>query len=327
MLELTVLSVPDCPNEPVLRSRLAQALSGYSEATVTGRVVQTQADAARYRMHGSPTLLINGHDPFASHGTPTSVSCRVYRDENGRAGGAPPVVALAEALRLAATGSLAPAVGRAGRGRLAPVEGGLRAVHQAVLRAFATTGRPPSPEVLDEAAAPFGARSREVMQPLHARDFLRLDSDGTISAAYPFSPTPTAHLVTIHDGPSVYAMCAVDALGMAAMIGKDVTITSAEPVTGLPIVITVAAGGPAPRWQPDTAVVYYGQRTTGSACCPPEEEAAQVAADTCCGAINFFTTPTAATTWAGDHADVTGQILNQQEAWQTGVTIFGPLLK
>jgi len=326
MLELTVLSVPDCPNEPVLRDRLAQALPGYPGAVVTGRVIETQTDAARYQMHGSPTLLINGSDPFASPGMAASVSCRVYRDETGRADGAPPVTALADALHLAVTSDLAPAVGRAGRGRVAPVEGGLRAVHQAVLRAFAATGRPPAPKVLDEAAAPFGASGREVMRSLHAGDFLRLDASGTISAAYPFSPTPTAHLVTIQDGPSVHAMCAVDALGMAAMLGKDITITSTEPGTGLTVTISVPGNGTAPRGQPDTAVVYYGQHTIRSPCCPPEQTP-PAAADTCCETINVFTTPAAAATWARDHPDVTGQILSQQEAWRTGVTIFGPLLR
>lgn len=148
MLEVTVLAVQDCPNEPVLRDRLAQVLSDYPDATVTRKVIQDEAGAARYGMHGSPTLLVNGFDPFAVPGTPASVSCRLYRDQGGPAGGAPSIAALREALRHAAghpvPAGLAGAAGRAGRGRLAPVEGGLRAVHQRVLRAFAETGQPPS---------------------------------------------------------------------------------------------------------------------------------------------------------------------------------------
>jgi hypothetical protein len=31
--------------------------------------------------------------------------------------------------------------------------------------------------------------------------------------------------------------------------------------------------------------------------------------------------------WAKPHSDITGKILNQREAWQTGVNIFGPLLQ
>ena len=54
MLEVTVLAVPDCPDEPVLRDRLAQVLADYPDATVTREVIQDEAGAARYGMHGSP---------------------------------------------------------------------------------------------------------------------------------------------------------------------------------------------------------------------------------------------------------------------------------
>jgi hypothetical protein len=223
-------------------------------------------------MHGSPTLLVNGSDPFAAPGTPASVSCRLYRDQGGPAGGAPSVAALREALRHAAghpvPAGLAGAAGRAGRGRLAPVEGGLRAVHQRVLRAFAETGQPPSAAELEEAAAPHGVSGPEVMRQLHAADFLRLDACGAISAAYPFSPAPTLHLVTISGGPQVYAMCAIDALGIAAMLGKTVTISSSEPGTGAPVTVTVPAAGGAAAWEPGTAVVFYGQQETACRTCP-----------------------------------------------------------
>jgi hypothetical protein len=330
MLELTVLAVPGCPNEPVLRDRLAQLLPDYPDATVNRRVIRDEAAAARHGMHGSPTVLVNGSDPFAAPGTPASLSCRLYRDQGGPPGGAPPVAALREALRRAAgpavPAGLAGAAGRAGRGRLAPAEGGLRAVHQRVLRAFAETGQPPSAAALAEAAAPYGASGPEVMRQLHAADFLRLDPCGAISAAYPFSPAPTRHLVTISGGPQVYAMCAIDALGIAAMLGKTVTISSSEPGTGAPVTVTVPAAGGAAAWQPGTAVVFYGQQET--ACAPGAAAAGPpAAADTCCGAINFFTAKASAAAWAGTHPEITGKVLSQREAWQAGVSIFGPLLQ
>jgi hypothetical protein len=334
MLELTILTVPDCPNEPVLRDRLAQVLADHPDATVTRRVIQDEAGAARYGMHGSPTLLVNGFDPFAAPGTPASVSCRLYRDQSGPVGGAPSVAALREALRRAAgppvPAGLAEAIGRAGRGRLAPVEGGLRAVHQRVLRAFAETGQPPSGAALEEAAAPYGVSGQEAMRQLHAADFLRLDACGAISAAYPFSPAPTPHLVTVQDGPQVYSMCAIDALGIAAMLGRTVTISSFEPGTGTPVTVTVPGVGEAVVWEPGTAVVFYGQQETACGTCPPDEAGAvvpPVAADTCCGAINFFTANASAAAWARAHPEITGKVLDQREAWQAGVSIFGPLLQ
>jgi hypothetical protein len=49
-------------------------------------------------MHGSPTLLINGVDPFAAPGQAPGLACRLYRDVAGRAAGAPTVEALRRAL-------------------------------------------------------------------------------------------------------------------------------------------------------------------------------------------------------------------------------------
>jgi Alkylmercury lyase len=52
------------------------------------------------------------------------------------------------------------------------------------------------------------------------------------------------------------------------------------------------------------------------------------AADTCCQIISFFTTEASAAAWARTHPpEATGKILSQREAWQVGVSIFGPLLQ
>ncbi|MGI5157504.1 alkylmercury lyase family protein [Microbispora sp. CA-102843] len=338
MLELTVLTVPDCPNEAVLRERLAEVLAEHPGASISHLVIDNEAEAARLGMHGSPTLLINGVDAFATPGTPASMSCRLYHDETGPIGGAPSMVALREALRYAADSripaALAQAAGRSGLGRVAPVEGGLRAVHQRVLRAFAQTGASPAMAELDQVAASYGVTGAQVLARLHAADFLRLDGSGAISAAYPFSPAPTLHRVRISGGPRVYAMCAIDALGIAAMLGKDVTIEATESGAGKAITVFVPADGSTPVWEPASAVVFYGRQPADCGTCPPDscadaeerEEAPSVAADLCCGYINFFTSTEAAQAWADGHPAIAGQILGQSDAWQIGVHIFGPLL-
>lgn len=330
MLELTVLTVPDCPNEPVMLERLAEVLADHPGARLVSRVVHDEAEAVRLGMHGSPTLLVNGVDPFATSGTPASVSCRIYRDQTGHTGGAPTAaalrLALQEAAEPAAAAALPDAVGRAGLGRLAPVDGGLRAVHQRVLRAFAETGKPPSPAELDEVAAPFGTDGRTVLGRLHTADFLRLDVGGGIKAAYPFSAVPTCHIVQIEGGPTVFSMCAIDALGIAAMLGRSVSISSAEPGTGTPITVTVPARGQA-VWEPASTVVFTGQQETCTTCPEPDTSEPWVAADVCCGYINFFTTSASATAWVSAHPEVTGQTLSQEDALATGVQIFGPLLR
>ncbi|HKA97945.1 MAG TPA: thioredoxin family protein [Streptosporangiaceae bacterium] len=97
-MDLTVLAVPGCPNAPLLERRLAEALAGRPEVTVQRRLITGAAEAARWGMHGSPTLLANGHDPFAAPGGAPALACRLYRGEDGRLEGAPTVEALRRVL-------------------------------------------------------------------------------------------------------------------------------------------------------------------------------------------------------------------------------------
>ena len=97
-MELTVLTVPDCPNAAAFEERLAAALSGRPGVIVRRREVADQHEAEQAGMYGSPTLLINGVDPFATPGLAPGLSCRLYRDAAGRPAGAPTVEALRRAL-------------------------------------------------------------------------------------------------------------------------------------------------------------------------------------------------------------------------------------
>ena len=150
-MHLTVLAVPDCPNVRLLERHLARALEGHQNVTVSRHEVADQDQASRWGMNGSPTLLVDGIDPFAGPGQQASLSCRLFRDGHGHSGGAPSVRQLRKAISHPVTvvadtdgESWLDALGRGGRGRIAPAERGLRAVHQAVLRSFAATGNPPA---------------------------------------------------------------------------------------------------------------------------------------------------------------------------------------
>ncbi|MGW6708773.1 alkylmercury lyase family protein [Streptomyces sp. NPDC054956] len=324
-MRITVLTVPDCPNAPVVRERITAALDG-KQAQVELIEVRQEAEAARWRMTGSPTVLVDGVDPFAVAGAPPSVSCRLYRDEEGRPGGAPSVEALRQAF--AATGVSASApddeccgderdvldpIGRGGRGRRAPGQRGLRTVHQAVLRHFAATGHAPEPAALADAAATAGRTAVDVLAELDREDFLTLDADGRIRAAYPFSAVATPHRLHLARGVEAWAMCAIDALGVAAMLHQDVAVTSCDPVDGRPVTVTFTDG--TARWEPAEAVVFVGMRAK-----------AGPAASVCCDALNFFAGPSTAQAWARQHPEVHGRITSHGEALRIAEQTFGPLL-
>jgi hypothetical protein len=146
-------------------------------------------------------------------------------------------------------------------------------------------------------------------------DLLAFTVHGEIRAAYPFSPVPTAIRVSWDGGPEVYAMCAIDALGMSAMLARPVTITAAEPGTGRAITVTVNVGQA--RWAPQTAVVFAG--AAGDPGCP--------SVDRCCGYISFFATGRAARAWARCHPGITGTVLRREEALRLGIGAFSALLQ
>lgn len=207
--------------------------------------------------------------------------------------------------------------------RITSVSAAARAVHRQILRGFASTGRPPARDSLTAVAGPDLDR---LLRELHERDVVRLDEHGGILAAYPFSGRPTIHTVTIAGGATVYAMCAIDALGMSAMLGRDTTIQSTDPHNGHPITVTIHDGQAA--WQPATAVVFNGVTATeaDADCCAPGAGPVVPAIDRCCTVLNFFSDPASAQAWLAAHPGVSGVVLDQAKAVQTGVATFGRLL-
>lgn len=314
-MNLEVLHVTDCPNLGPMLDRLAEA----TDLPVATREITTDAEAATLGMNGSPTLLINGIDRFASADQSAGgLSCRLYRDQEGRIVSAPSVEQLREAIA-EAKGSTparpAPAPGdvlSAWRRQAIPLDPVERAVHQEILRAFAATGRPPRPSDLN-LVVPGDTRLSSVLSALHEADAIRLDADGGIAVAYPFSTHPTRHRVRIDDRVDVYAMCAIDALGISAMLGQNTRIESLDVTTGEPITVTMTTDGA--TWEPNQAVVFIGAAAGGR----PSSEC-------CCDYLNFFTDHAAAQAWIAAHPHVPGQILNQAEAAHLGIRLFQPLL-
>jgi len=90
----------DCPSWKVAETRLRQALAsiGVTGVDVTYRRVTSTEEAERIGFRGSPTILVDGLDPFADESAPVGLSCRIYQTESGPEG-APSVAQVARALQ------------------------------------------------------------------------------------------------------------------------------------------------------------------------------------------------------------------------------------
>lgn len=112
--------------------------------------------------------------------------------------------------------------------------------------------------------------------------------------AYPFSARPRGHSVLIDSMHRVKAMCAIDALGVAAMLQLPVEVSSHDPLNGTEISVRVDPGEGAWR-EPVTAVVL-----AASACCDgPSFQG-------CCDVLNFFETEGSANDYLGRHPGIDG---------------------
>jgi Alkylmercury lyase len=103
---------------------------------------------------------------------------------------------------------------------------------------------------------------------LAARDLVHRDpGSGNVAVAYPFSGMPTPHRVRLGTGSEVYAMCALDALGVAFMLDAPTDVVSRDPKTAESIEVSVRPHGRS-DWRPADAAVVVGCGGTGtSAAC------------------------------------------------------------
>lgn len=97
-MRVQLLTLPDCPYVALLARRLALALAGRTDVRVEREVIDDAGRAVRAGMAGSPTLLVDGIDPFAVPGQVPGLACRLYRDHDGRPQPVPSVAQLRAAL-------------------------------------------------------------------------------------------------------------------------------------------------------------------------------------------------------------------------------------
>ena len=80
----------ECPHWVVAEERLRSALAsvGRNDETIQRVLVETPEDAERLGFIGSPTILLDGRDPFATGNEQQALACRVFSTPD-RGAGAP----------------------------------------------------------------------------------------------------------------------------------------------------------------------------------------------------------------------------------------------
>ncbi len=86
-MDITVQHFNDCPNWLTTVERIQQVVEQTgATATVRLQLITTPEAAEAHSFRGSPTVLIDGFDPFADADAPVGLSCRVYTTPDGLAG-------------------------------------------------------------------------------------------------------------------------------------------------------------------------------------------------------------------------------------------------
>ncbi|MEV7234192.1 thioredoxin family protein [Streptomyces sp. NPDC051020] len=98
-MDIELLYFGGCPNWHLAQEHLAQALAitGNPGHHVSLLAVETDEQAQALRFPGSPTIRVNGRDPFPAATETYGLTCRVYTTPQGLAG-APAVDELVRAL-------------------------------------------------------------------------------------------------------------------------------------------------------------------------------------------------------------------------------------
>lgn len=144
-----------------------------------------------------------------------------------------------------------------------------RALYRILLTRFLATGEVPAGDVLTKSSGLSPDAVTERVAALAAGDYLAFDHAGRLTCLYPFSAVPTPHVVVVERNRR-YAMCSIDALGIAAMLGQEVEIEGACARCGRALRLRVRPGEVVPHDPAGTVVVARRDDVGPSAgsCCP-----------------------------------------------------------
>lgn len=84
-MNVELLYFDDCPNWKIAAERL-DVVAARLGLIVSRRIVDTPEEAEAAQFRGSPTILVDGVDPFATGQEPFGLACRLYQTAEGPAG-------------------------------------------------------------------------------------------------------------------------------------------------------------------------------------------------------------------------------------------------
>jgi hypothetical protein len=203
---------------------------------------------------------------------------------------------------------------RRGRRRLRGLTQPERNLYRWILHRFAAAV-PPSGKATRATALELGLDPDEALASLARDDLVHTDGDGRPVVAYPFSARERGHRVLINEIHEVEAMCAIDALGIAPMLGLPIEVRSCDPISGGEVHVRLHPREQA-SWQPAKAVALAGSACSdGPSLCG------------CCDVLNFFETGTNAERYLLEHSEVNGTMISIPEAIEAGRVVFGDVLE
>ena len=87
-MKVTIQYFDGCPHWKLADERVRRVLDGVSTGDVTleYELIDSPERAERVGFHGSPTILVDGRDPFVTGDEPIGLTCRVFRTEAGTEG-------------------------------------------------------------------------------------------------------------------------------------------------------------------------------------------------------------------------------------------------
>jgi hypothetical protein len=162
-----------------------------------------------------------------------------------------------------------------------------------IFRAILTSGEAPA---VDELGKVLKASDEEIIRVLDGLEkmdlLLRKKGTQQIISIYPFSLVPTRHQTILEDGKKLFAMCAVDALGMPNMFDQAVKIVSQCDWCKSEITLDIRDGQVVTRSHPDIQIWNVEKPGEG-----PD-------AEICCPVISFFCSAGHFGNWKNENSDL-----------------------